>query len=63
VLIWVVDLVPLLAAVILHEVARGYAAKSCGDATADKMGRLSMDPISHIGPVDPVRDGLIRARL
>lgn len=39
---------PILIAVILHEVAHGYAAYRLGDPTAKMLGRLTLNPISHI---------------
>jgi len=43
--------VPVLAAVILHEVAHGYVAFRLGDDTAHRMGRLTLNPLPHIDPV------------
>jgi Zn-dependent protease len=40
--------VPVLFGVILHEVAHGWVANKLGDPTAAKMGRLTLNPISHI---------------
>jgi len=39
---------PVLAAIILHEVAHGWVAFRFGDSTAARMGRLTLNPISHI---------------
>jgi Zn-dependent protease len=39
---------PVLAAVILHELAHGVVAKWCGDDTASRAGRLTLNPIAHI---------------
>ena len=39
-----------MLAVILHEVAHGYAALKLGDTTARDMGRLTLNPIPHIDP-------------
>ena len=39
---------PVLAAIILHEVAHGWVAFRFGDPTAARMGRLTLNPISHI---------------
>ncbi len=41
---------PLLVAVILHEVAHGYAAERLGDPTARKLGRINLNPLVHIDP-------------
>jgi Zn-dependent protease len=38
----------LLASVILHEVAHGYAALFFGDKTAYYAGRLTLNPIRHL---------------
>jgi|RhiMetdeSRZDD1v2_1073273.scaffolds.fasta_scaffold394004_2 Zn-dependent protease len=40
--------VPILAAVILHEVAHGYVAYRLGDATAARSGRLTLNPFAHV---------------
>ena len=40
-----------LPAVILHEVSHGVVALWCGDDTAKKAGRLTLNPIKHIDPV------------
>jgi Zn-dependent protease len=40
--------VPVLAAIIFHEVAHGWVAFRLGDPTAARMGRLTLNPISHI---------------
>jgi Zn-dependent protease len=39
---------PVLAAIIFHEVAHGWVAFRLGDSTAARMGRLTLNPISHI---------------
>ena len=39
---------PVLVAVILHELAHGYSAYLLGDPTAARMGRLTLNPIAHI---------------
>lgn len=41
----------ILFSVVLHEIGHGYAALRLGDSTARDMGRLTMNPISHIDPV------------
>ena len=43
--------VPLVLAVTLHEAAHGYAALKCGDDTALKQGRITLNPFKHIDPV------------
>ena len=39
---------PVLFAITLHEAAHGYAAKFFGDRTAYLMGRVTLNPLSHI---------------
>ena len=41
----------LITSVILHEIAHGYVARLCGDPTAEKAGRLTLNPIPHIDPI------------
>jgi Zn-dependent protease len=38
----------ILLAIILHEIAHGYASLKLGDPTAKMMGRLTLNPIPHI---------------
>lgn len=40
--------VPVLAAIVFHEVAHGWVANWFGDTTAARMGRLTLNPIAHI---------------
>ena len=47
-------LVTVLLSLILHEVAHGYVAYRCGDATAKWMGRLSLDPRKHLDPIGTI---------
>lgn len=42
---------PILAAVIFHEVAHGAMALRLGDDTALRMGRLTLNPLPHIDPI------------
>jgi len=39
---------PLVFAIVFHEVAHGWVANKLGDHTARDMGRLTLNPISHI---------------
>jgi Zn-dependent protease len=41
-------LVPALFAITCHEVSHGYVADKLGDSTARNMGRLTLNPISHL---------------
>jgi Zn-dependent protease len=44
----IVSAVPILAAIILHEISHGFIANRLGDPTAKVMGRLTLNPIAHI---------------
>lgn len=46
----IINFVPLIIAVVLHEVAHGYTAYKLGDNTAKSLGRLSLNPLKHIDP-------------
>lgn len=45
---------PVLAAIVFHEVAHGWVAYRLGDPTAARMGRLTLNPLSHIDPFGTV---------
>ncbi|MDD2678044.1 MAG: site-2 protease family protein [Candidatus Pacebacteria bacterium] len=44
----VFQLIILLFSAIIHEVAHGFAAFKLGDDTAEKMGRLTLNPLPHL---------------
>jgi Zn-dependent protease len=41
----------VVPSVILHEIAHGWVALACGDDTAKRAGRLTLNPLAHIDPV------------
>ena len=43
--IWII---PIISAIVIHEVSHGYVASLNGDNTAKYLGRLSLNPIKHI---------------
>jgi len=45
---------PVVLAVVLHEVAHGWVADRLGDDTARWMGRLTLNPLKHIDLVGTV---------
>lgn len=45
---------PVVMAVVLHEVAHGWVADRLGDNTARFMGRLTLNPLKHIDPIGTV---------
>lgn len=47
-------LVPVLVAVILHEIAHGVVAYWRGDPTAKEAGRLTLNPLPHIDPIGTI---------
>lgn len=49
--VWIV---PLVVAIVFHEVAHGWVAKWLGDPTAAERKRLSFNPIRHVDPVGTV---------
>lgn len=49
-----VAILPLLFAITVHEVAHGWVAKQFGDPTAERLGRLTLNPAKHIDPVGTV---------
>jgi Zn-dependent protease len=49
--VWIV---PLVIAIVFHEVAHGWVARFLGDPTAAEQRRLSFNPIRHVDPVGTV---------
>jgi len=49
-----VAVLPLLFAITVHEVAHGWVAKRLGDPTAQRLGRLTLNPVKHIDPVGTI---------
>jgi len=43
--------IPLMYAIIFHELAHGYVAYRMGDPTAKHLGRLSLNPLKHLDPL------------
>jgi Zn-dependent protease len=46
--------VPVLFAIVVHEVAHGWVAKLFGDPTAQRLGRLTLNPLKHIDPIGTI---------
>ncbi|WP_210356778.1 site-2 protease family protein [Sphingomonas beigongshangi] len=46
--VWII---PLVIAIVFHEVAHGWMAKWLGDPTAAERRRLSFNPLRHVDPV------------
>ncbi|MEH3158491.1 MAG: site-2 protease family protein [Sphingomonas taxi] len=49
--VWII---PLVIAIVFHEVAHGWMAKWLGDPTAEEQRRLSFNPLRHVDPVGTV---------
>ena len=47
-------IVPLIFAIVFHEVAHGLTARALGDPTAHRMRRLSLNPLRHVDPIGTV---------
>ncbi|MGY2733252.1 site-2 protease family protein [Sphingomonas sp. UYP23] len=47
-------LIPLVIAIVFHEVAHGYVARIFGDHTAERLGRLTLNPIRHVDPIGTI---------
>jgi Zn-dependent protease len=47
-------LIPLVVAIVFHEVAHGWVARALGDQTAARLGRLTLNPLRHVDPVGTV---------
>jgi Zn-dependent protease len=47
VLIWAL---PIVFAILLHEIMHGMVARMLGDDTAARAGRLTLNPLAHIDP-------------
>ncbi|THB77835.1 MAG: site-2 protease family protein [Desulfobacteraceae bacterium] len=43
--------IPLMYAIIFHELAHGWVAYRLGDSTAKDLGRLSLNPLRHLDPL------------
>jgi len=50
----VISAIPILFAITVHEASHGYVAKHFGDLTAEKMGRISLNPFRHIDPIGTI---------
>ena len=46
--------IPLMYAIIFHELAHGWVAYRMGDPTAKLLGRLSLNPLKHLDPVGTI---------
>lgn len=42
--------IPLILAIVFHEIAHGWMARALGDPTAAEAKRLSLNPLRHVDP-------------
>jgi Zn-dependent protease len=49
-----ISLVPLMIAIVFHEVSHGLVARKLGDPTAAERGRLTLNPLKHVDPFGTV---------
>ena len=47
-------IIPLIIAIVFHEVAHGWVARALGDPTAAEQNRLSLNPLRHVDPVGTI---------
>lgn len=47
-------IVPLILAIVFHEIAHGWTARALGDPTAAEQKRLSLNPLRHVDPVGTI---------
>jgi Zn-dependent protease len=47
-------IVPMIFAIVFHEVAHGWVARALGDPTASQLKRLSLNPLRHVDPVGTI---------
>jgi len=47
---WLIQLPVLLFSVVVHEFCHGWAAHTRGDDTAERAGRLTLNPAAHVDP-------------
>jgi Zn-dependent protease len=47
-------LIPLVVAIVLHEIAHGWVALAFGDPTAKRKRRLSLNPVRHVDPIGTI---------
>lgn len=48
------QLIVLIFSIMIHEIAHGAMALKLGDDTAQKLGRLTLNPLKHIDPVGSI---------
>ncbi len=49
--IFIARLVTLMVALSIHEFAHAFSAYQLGDSTAERAGRLTLNPLAHLDPI------------
>ncbi|MGQ9553384.1 MAG: site-2 protease family protein, partial [Anaerolineae bacterium] len=47
----IASVIALLVAFTVHEATHAFIAYNLGDATAKRLGRLSLNPLAHLDPL------------
>lgn len=47
-------IVPLIFAIVFHEIAHGWVARALGDPTASERKRLTLNPLRHVDPMGTI---------
>ncbi len=46
--------IPIVFGITLHEISHGWMARHFGDRTAERLGRLSLNPLKHVDPIGSI---------
>ena len=49
-----INIIILLISLLIHELSHGFVAYLCGDNTAKRYGRLSLNPLNHLDPLGTI---------
>lgn len=50
----IINIIILVLSLLFHELGHGYMAKLLGDKTAERYGRLSLNPLKHLDPLGTI---------
>lgn len=53
-MIWLLVVPILLLSIVVHEVAHAWTAKREGDDTAERLGRITLNPLRHLDPMGSI---------
>ena len=49
-----INIIILIFSLLVHELSHGVMTLSCGDNTAKRYGRLSLNPLNHLDPLGTI---------